>query len=452
MELTPEKISEDYKKNKIDKLSAAELLFSLIDNSDKDKIRVESITNLASIGANDKKTFKLLELLLISDSSENVRSNAAIALKNLFLDKSLEPMKWALEHEESPMCLKIIYETLCQIIDNIVIKDDPYSKLVLLTEVEKIEYKEFKIGFEIIREKMDLKDVPIIELAEILINYYTLLLLEKTYWRIKVKIENCRITELDFIFKGLTGLPDAISKLKNLKKLIFRYNQLITLPDWISSLYDLEELNLNVNNLKNLPKTIGSLKGLKWLSLWKNEINIIPDSIGMLKSLEFLNLRINNISYLPETIGNLTQLKDLNLHDNKLETLPNSIGGLNSLEKLNLSWNNLLNIPRSIGSLQFLQILDIERNNLTYIPDSIGSLKSLEVLNLSDNNLEKLPETIGILPSLQILNISRNNLISIPKSMINLSNLKELYLGENNFIKNSNLIEELKQKGIKIYH
>jgi len=452
MELTPDKIYEEYKKNNLDKLSATELLFSLIENSDNDKIRVESIKELANIDVRDVKTFKHLEHLLISDLSERVRSTAAIMLKNLFLDKSLEPMKWALKHEESPSCLKIIYETLCQIIENIVKKENSLSKLILVSEVKKIENKEFKIGFEIISEEMGLENITIKELAEILTNYFTLLFLEKTYWRIKVKIEKCKIIELDFIFKGLTHLPDAIENLKYLKKLIFRYNQLFSLPDWIGSLIFLEELNFNINNLKKIPSTIGSLRSLKNLSLWKNEINSLPDTIGSLTSLEFLNLRINDLKELPETIGNLNQLKELNLHDNKLGQLPNSIGYLSSLEKLNLSWNSIESIPESIGSLLSLQILDLERNDLKIIPESIGSLHSLEYLNLSDNKLETLPETLGSLSSLQILNISRNNLKNLPKSLVNLSNLKELYIGDNKLNGASNLSVKLEQKGIHIYY
>ncbi|TFG26524.1 MAG: hypothetical protein EU532_09590 [Promethearchaeota archaeon] len=451
MELTPDKIYEEYKKNNIDKVSASELLFSLIDNSDKDTIRVESIKELANIRATDNKTFKQLEHLLISDLSETVRSTAAIILKNLFLEKSLEPMKWALKHEISPSCLKIIYATLCQIIENITKKEGSLSKIILLTEVKKIENKEFKIGFEIESEKRGVENITLHELAEILINYFTLLFLEKTYWRIKVKIEHCKIIELDFIFKGLTKLPDALENLTHLKKIVFRYNQLFNLPDWIGSLIFLEELNLNVNNLKKLPNTIGSLSSLKNLSLWKNEIDFIPDSIGSLKCLEYLNLRINDLKELPDTIGNLSQLKELNLHDNKLEKLPITIGHLSSLEKLNLSWNSLENIPESIGSLRLLQILDLERNELKSIPPSIGFLNSLEILNISDNKLENLPDTLGSLASLQILNISRNHIKNLPKSLINLSNLKEIYVGDNKLINSSNLIEKLEHNGVQIY-
>ena len=86
MELTPKKIYEDFETNKIDKRTAADLLFSLIDNSDKEKIRVESINELEHIGVNDVKTFKHLELLLLSDSSEKVRNAMGEALKSQKID------------------------------------------------------------------------------------------------------------------------------------------------------------------------------------------------------------------------------------------------------------------------------------------------------------------------------------------------------------------------------
>ena len=452
MELTPNKIYDEYVKNNIDKFSAADLLFSLIDNSDKENIRVESIKELEHIGLNDVKTYKHLEYLLISDSSEKVRNTAALMLRNLFLDKVLEPMKWALKHEDSPLCLKTIYLTLLKIIENVVSQDDDISKLVLLTEVEKIENKEFKIGFETLRELNGIESFTVAELADILINYLTFLFLKKTYWRLKFKIESCKIVELDFIFKGLTHLPEAIKNLSSLKTLIFRYNQIFELPEWIGSLTLLEYLNFNVNNIKKLPYTIGSLTSLKSLSLWKNEINFIPNTIGLLKSLEVLNLRINDLKELPKNIGDLTLLKELNLHDNKLEVIPHSIGSLSLLKNLNLSWNNLLVIPETIGSLHSLEILDLERNELRSIPESIGSLKSLQILNLSDNKLLELPESLGCLSSLQNLNISRNFLKTLPKSLIKLSNLKEIYLADNKLNDISNIVEELEDKGVQIYY
>ena len=451
MDLTPDKIYEEYKKNNIDKASASELLFSLIDNSDKDTIRVESIKELENIRATDTKTFKQLEQLLISDLSETVRSTAAIILKNLFLEKSLEPMKWALKHEEAPSCLKIIYATLCQIIENITQKEGSLSKIILLTEVKKIENKEFKIGFEIESEKRGVENITIHELAEILINYFTLLFLEKTYWRIKVKIEHCKIIELDFIFKGLSNLPIAIKQLTALKVLILRYNQIAKLPDWLGNLNALETLNLNMNNLNELTPSIGKLINLKELHLWKNELHEIPDSIGSLIKLKKLNLRLNHLESLPNSFGSLYTLSELNLHDNKLKSLPESISRLKNLEILNISWNIIETLPQSIGRLVKLKTLDLERNELKFLPYSIGFLSSLENLNLRDNKLKAIPESFSGLKNLKILDISRNILEKCPKIILQCPNLKEVYLGENHFYINPSFEERLNQKGINLH-
>ena len=61
MDLTPEKIYEDFRKNNLDKSTAFELLISLIEHSDDDNIRVESIKNLEKIGIDNNKLFKLFE-------------------------------------------------------------------------------------------------------------------------------------------------------------------------------------------------------------------------------------------------------------------------------------------------------------------------------------------------------------------------------------------------------
>jgi len=448
MELTPGKIYEAFLKNRLDKPSATKLLLSLIENSDNDRVRIESINELVNLRVKDDKTFKVLESLIISDSSEFVRNNAALALRNLFFDKSLAPMKWALIHEESPSCLKTIYDTLIQIIQNFL---KCSAKTILLSEVRKIRKKEFKIGFEIISEKYKESDLSKNELASILINYFSAIFLEKTYWRLKYKIENCKITELDFIFKSLIKIPKALKNLRFLKTLILRYNQLTELPDWICMLTSLECLNLNINNLKSLPESIGELSSLKELHLWKNELKMLPLSIGSLSSLQILNLRLNQLNRLPDTIGKLSFLKELNLHDNLLTTIPESIGYLKNLQELNLSWNELTSIPMSIGQLNSLKRLDLGRNELKLIPDSIGSLSSLEILNLSENKLEYIPETIGSLSSLRLLDLSRNEIKNLPISLSNLTSLRELYIAENplNYIPKD--LEYLKTAGLKIY-
>jgi Leucine-rich repeat (LRR) protein len=451
MELTPDKIYKDYLKNNLDKSSATKLLFSLIENSEKEKVRADCIKELGRIEAKDGQTFKFLENLLISDSSEIIRNSAALALRNNFFDKILEPMKWALIHEESPFCLNTIFLTLIKIIKNLAFNPNSLAKSTLLTEVKKIRRKEFKLGFEILCETKEIDTFTKNDLSEILINYFTIIFLEKSFWRLKFSVENCTIVELDFIFKGLTSLPKAIKYLTHLRTLVLRYNQLTQLPDWLGALYSLEELNINVNNLNELPSSLGTLSSLRELSLWKNELTNLPKAIGKLKSLETLNLRLNQLKGLPETIENLSSLKELNLHDNQLMYLPESLSGLISLEQLNLSWNNIELLPDSLGFLPSLRVLDLERNELAYLPESIGCLSSLEFLNLSDNKLRKIPETIGNLTSLRYLNLSRNVLDSIPESIGSLNSLKELYLGENNVRVIPKNLKYLEHSELKIY-
>ncbi|MFW9898140.1 MAG: leucine-rich repeat domain-containing protein [Candidatus Thorarchaeota archaeon] len=454
MKLTPEKIYENYNNRVLDKVSAVENLISIIENSDNINSRIEGIETLKKIDITDNKAcFKLLENLLISDTFEKIRNTAAKVIKQKFLDKALEPMKWALQHEESPLCLNTIYNTIIEVISKLEREKEPSAKSLLLDEVKKMNERDFKISFEILCEIKPINDFTKLELASILINYFTLVFLKKTYWRLKYKIEKCKIIELNFIFKGLTSLPEAIKNLSSLKTLIFRYNQILSIPDWIGSLSSLESLNLNVNNIISLPESIGSLSSLKELSLWKNELNSLPKSIGSLSSLEILNLRLNQLETIPDVIGNITSLKELNLHDNKLSKLPYSIGSLSSLEKLNLSWNELKSIPESIGSLLSLKELDLGRNELDTIPHSISSLTSLKELNLSENKLTTIPQTIGNLSSLQILNLSRNELIKLPETLNKLTSLKELYVGDNRLInKYSKAIKNLERMGVQVYY
>lgn len=452
MEQTPKKIYENYKNKDLDKNTAIEHLVAIIEDSDNIKNRVESIETLKKIDVKDERVFQLLENLLLSDSIEKIRIAAAEVISKNYIEKALKPMKWVLKHEESPNCLNIIYNTLIIFIKQLEKLEDINLNNIIIDELKEIEQKDFKICLnEIIKEK-GIDNYSVKELIEILINYFTISYLERAYWRLNYKIESCRVVKLDFIFKGITYLPEGIKHLSYLKKLILRYNQIFNLPEWIGSLSSLEILNLNVNNIKELPESMGFLSNLRELYLWKNEISYLPETVTKLTSLEILNLRLNQLKNLPENIGDLSSLKELNLHDNRLTFIPQSVGGLKKLEKLNVSWNELNYISDSIGSLSSLKILDLGRNSLNSIPASIGSLHSLEVLNLSENELQNIPEEIGSLKSLQILNLSRNDLTSLPKSLGNLRSLKELYIGDNRLKQHYSLLKELEKNKVQIYY
>ena len=455
---TPSIILDKLKKNILDKQSATQHLIALIENSTNVKHRLESLQVLREISIkfgsledNSDTMMNFFENLLLSDTDELIRNEAALILCHEYKQEALEPIRWALHHEESPLCLETIYYSLIKIINNLLKDNEPTAKLILIHEIKAIIDKDFRIDLENLKPTSIGRDFTIDELADILRNYFSLVFLKKSYWRLKYTVNKCKIIELDFIFKGLTKLPDAIKHLTNLKKLALRYNQITEIPEWICSLTSLESLNLNVNNINKLPISLGSLLHLKELLLWKNELQNLPDSICSLEALEHLNLRLNQIRMLPYNIGKLENLTELNLHDNKLVDIPDSISSLKSLEILNLSWNLLIYLPPSITLLRSLKSLDLERNELVQVPSLIDSLSSLEILNLGDNNLEHIPETIGNLKKLKILNLARNKLKSLPRSIYNLESLEELYLGDNDLDINPENIKKLETLGINVF-
>jgi len=458
MELAPSKILEKFRDKSIDKRSALEQLLTLIENSKSFKIRLKCIKIFSEIWKINEKTvslsdsiFSVFENLLISDSNETIRDAAATFLSSNFNDKAYKPMKWTLHNDDSQLVLETVLNFLVEFLYELKKQDFKLIKPFLLQELQDIVDKDYKIKIKKCIEGSSQKD-SIYSYITILLNYFTLTYFKKVIWRLNYEIKNCRVTQLDFIFKNLTSFPEPIKNLTSLKKLIFRYNQLTHLPRWIGILNDLEHLNLNVNNIQNLPESFGLLNSLKELYLWKNELSNLPESFSDLSELIILNLRLNNITSLPESFGKLKKLKELNLHDNKLLTVPESISNLKSLEILNLSWNEIKTLPNSIGYLSSLKNFDLERNELREVPDSISNLTSLTSLNLKDNKLKTIPDTFKFLINLRYLNLSQNELQILPISLASLTKLEELYIGGNKFIKTPACFEVLEDNGVKIVY
>jgi len=451
MPLTPKAIYKDLVNKDLDKPFAIELLLTLIDNAENVETRIESVKILNNIQVDDDKTFKFLEHLLISDLNEEVRNLTILVLKNQYLDKALDPMVWALEHEGSLKCLISIILTIGEI-------NTEEAKSVLIKKLKKLYKKESNYILKHLFEKDVIKDIPNRELAEILINYYIISFLKITFGYFKFNNNNLgRITELDLsnverYSPGLNKLEnflESILSLKALKKCDLRFNHLTKIPEILNE--SIEYLDLSYNRLVTLPDLHNFIKLIS-LNLKSNRLRNLPESIGSFTSLENLNLRNNMLTALPESINFLSSLKVLDLHGNKLnsitvnlsnsirelemgwnnfDTIPNGIKRLLSLERLGFGGNKLVNLPDWIGLYQSLRQLDLYDNRLIKIPESLGSLKSLERLNLRNNQLKNLPSSLSNLKSLKILNLSWNNLSSLPKWIGYLSSLEELNLWGN---------------------
>ncbi len=112
IELIPLRIYKNYNDKVLNRESALAQLMGLIENSENGKTRALCVDIIKKIGVKEEKIFLLLENLLISDSDENVRYSANQAIRSLFLEKTLTPMRWALQHERSLKSLIEIVNTL----------------------------------------------------------------------------------------------------------------------------------------------------------------------------------------------------------------------------------------------------------------------------------------------------------------------------------------------------
>ena len=109
--LAPNKIYEEFERNIINKLTALNLLVTIIENADNDTDREESIYYLQKLGI-ENKMFEFFENLFISDSSAKIRNSSAKIINLFFLNKALKPMKWALKHDKDYDCFITVIETL----------------------------------------------------------------------------------------------------------------------------------------------------------------------------------------------------------------------------------------------------------------------------------------------------------------------------------------------------
>lgn len=134
----------------------------------------------------------------------------------------------------------------------------------------------------------------------------------------------------------------------------------------------------------------------------------------------------------------------------KIEEILSPIGNLKSLEELLLMNSMLRSVPDSICHLKFLKNLDLYGNGLQNLPNCLGSLKNLEELGLNNNQLSKLPKSFENLKLLKKLDLGSNKFKEIPKELEKLDNLRKFVIRNNPINKNSQLLKDLKKKGIEI--
>ncbi|MFX0006895.1 MAG: hypothetical protein ACFFA7_12645 [Promethearchaeota archaeon] len=294
MNLTPDEIYEDLSKNKIKKNTAFDLIRSLVENSEDESIRLSAIVNLEKIELISDELFKFLENLLISDSNEKIRNAATKILKDRFLDKAINPIKWALIHETDYECLVIIIQSLERINNDeskliLVKKIKEIIKTKYLNKEKRIENKKYKKVIKKFTKTKQIDKFTHSELAEILINYFTIKNLISKYSNVYYELDPQKglIIELDlsdYLEYEVKGTPFGWkNNIQSLSEIL-----------GLKYLKSLKKIDLSNNNIDNIKELI-QLKELTHLILTNNNISEIKnvDYILSLKKLKYLDLRGN---------------------------------------------------------------------------------------------------------------------------------------------------------------
>ena len=384
MALNPKKIYEDLVQEKIDKLTAVDLLIYLIGNNDSIEIREESIKILQKIGIKNDKVFSVFEDVLVSDSSPEIRELGAQCLKDLYQEKALLPLKWALDHEKS-------WQLLLYIVSSIHELNNHRAKSIFIDKIKKLNNYKFIKSLTRLINNEEIQNLDTSKLVEIIKNYIIINHIEETLKEVEYKVLSGLVVDLDLTFtsddtygwKILKYLSEFISAMGNLNKLELKSNKLSKIPDSIFSLNCITYLDLSYNNLNELQDSFKNLKSLKHLNLGYNQISEIPPSIGSLKNLKLLDLNHNKLRSLPSSIGKLTSLVNLNLHGNQISTLQSSLKELKSLEVLNVGLNQLCNVPKWLGNLKSLKKFTLRSLKIEDIPKSIVNLPNLLEVDFS---------------------------------------------------------------------
>jgi hypothetical protein len=296
MELTPKDIYEDFKNNRINKIIAYNQLTSLIEGSENEDIRFESIMILEKIDLINDKLFNFLENLLISDLNRKIRNAAAEFIMSNFLEKAINPLKWVISHEKDYECLITIIKSLEKI-------NTYESKSILVNEIQKIikikyinkekriRNKKFQKVIKRLLKTKEITNFTHKRLAEILINYLTISNLTKQYPNVYFELdsENGLVRELDlsdYLEYEVKGIPfgwknniksiseiPGLNHLKYLKKFDLSNNQIDNVKD-LSQLENLTHLILNNNKIskKENLNYLKRLSNLEYLDLRGNEL------------------------------------------------------------------------------------------------------------------------------------------------------------------------------------
>lgn len=180
-------------------------------------------------------------------------------------------------------------------------------------------------------------------------------------------VDPSRVKELVLVNKGLTEIPEEISRFSNLEYLNLSQNQLLAIDDRLSNNLHLTSLDLSHNtglSLISCSDSFFDLPMLRTLNLSHNYAAILHPALGKMKSLESLYLANNSFRSIPQSLAELPQLKILDLANNGLEEVHQAFADLWQLNYLDISGNFKKVQYETMNNLKYKDKLKVLRCSL----------------------------------------------------------------------------------------
>jgi len=235
----------------------------------------------------------------------------------------------------------------------------------------------------------------------------------------------------------IPGLPEDFGSLyPHIYYLEIERANLVYLPASIGNMTKLTHLYLPSNRLTGLPDTIARMDQLKRVSLDNNEfLREIPPPVLRLRAVQYIHVKNCGISDLSESILNVSPtLVSLDARDNRLGfhgARWNALSKMSVLTTLKLGNNTGIgSMPEELeGDFPRLRILKLRNMGIFRIPDNLFGISTLKKLDLSRNLFTEVPRDLGALDNLKFLNLVECPVLrELSPVVMHMGNLREVHM------------------------